>query len=106
MSLKDMTKEELELLSHKDITNLLLEENGKMNTKDIFKKITGSTIIEYVNREKVNLIKSYTSGNRMTLANASKLVGIDDCSYMSRLFKKVTGISYTQFQKLNDRKIN
>lgn len=40
MSLKDMTKEELELLSHKDITNLLLEENGKMNTKDLFKKIT------------------------------------------------------------------
>lgn len=40
MSLKDMTKEELELLSHKDITNLLLEENGKMNTKDLFKQIT------------------------------------------------------------------
>lgn len=40
MSLRNMTKEELELLSHKDITNLLLEDNGKMNTKDLFKQIT------------------------------------------------------------------
>lgn len=34
-----MSKEELELMSHKDITYLLLEENGVMNTKDLFKKI-------------------------------------------------------------------
>ena len=29
MSIKNMTKEDLELLSNKDITNLLLEEKGK-----------------------------------------------------------------------------
>lgn len=34
-----MTKEDLELLSNKDITNLLLEENGKQTTPDLFKKI-------------------------------------------------------------------
>ena len=35
-----MTKEELELLSNKDITNLILEESKKsMNTADLFKKI-------------------------------------------------------------------
>lgn len=34
-----MSKEELELLSNKDITNLLLEEKGKQNTADLFKKI-------------------------------------------------------------------
>ena len=39
MSIKKMSKEELELMSHKDITYLLLEENGVMNTKDLFKKI-------------------------------------------------------------------
>lgn len=73
--------------------------------QNIFKRITDFTIIEYINREKIKLVKSYTSGNRMTLATASKLVGVEDCSYMSRLFKKVTGISFTQFQKLNDRMI-
>ena len=40
MSLKNMTKEELELLSNKDITNLILEESKKsINTADLFKKI-------------------------------------------------------------------
>ncbi len=39
MSLKKMSKEELELLSNKDITNLLLEEKGKQTTPDLFKKI-------------------------------------------------------------------
>lgn len=40
MSIEKMGKDELELLSYKDITNLLLEENGPMNTADLFKKIT------------------------------------------------------------------
>ena len=34
-----MKKEDLELLSNKDITNLLLEEKGKQTTIDLFKKI-------------------------------------------------------------------
>lgn len=40
MSLKEMKKEDFELLSYKDIANLILTESGKMNTKDLFKKIT------------------------------------------------------------------
>ena len=40
MSIEKLKKEELELLSHKDITNMLLEEKGAMNTADLFKKIT------------------------------------------------------------------
>lgn len=39
MSIKNLTKDELELLSHKDITNLLLEEKGKQKTADLFNKI-------------------------------------------------------------------
>ena len=37
--MKKFSKEELELLSNKDITNLLLEEKGKQKTADLFKKI-------------------------------------------------------------------
>ena len=40
MSLKTMKKEDLELLSNKDIAKMILEENNKkMNTADLFKKI-------------------------------------------------------------------
>lgn len=40
MSIENLKKEELELLSYKDITNMLIEEKGAMNTADLFKKIT------------------------------------------------------------------
>ena len=41
MSLKSMKKEELELLSYTDLTELILMENkGAMNTAAIFKKIS------------------------------------------------------------------
>lgn len=39
MSLKKLKKEDLELLSNKDITNLILEEKGAQNTADLFKEI-------------------------------------------------------------------
>lgn len=39
MSIDKMSKEELELLSYKDITNLLITEKGKMNTGELFKTI-------------------------------------------------------------------
>lgn len=39
MSIKNMSKEELELLSNKDITNLLLEEKGRQNTAELFNQI-------------------------------------------------------------------
>ena len=40
MSLKTMKKEELELLSNKDIAYMILEERkNKLNTADLFKKI-------------------------------------------------------------------
>lgn len=40
MNLKDMSKEEVELLSYTDLTNLILAENkSSMNTPTIFKKI-------------------------------------------------------------------
>lgn len=42
MSINNLSKEELELYSHKDITYMLIKEFGPMNTADLFKKITDS----------------------------------------------------------------
>ena len=42
MKLKDMKKEELEILSYTDLTEMILKESKKpMNTANIFKKICG-----------------------------------------------------------------
>lgn len=39
MKLSKMKKEDLELLSNKDITYYILDEEGKLNTADLFKKV-------------------------------------------------------------------
>ena len=39
MSIDKIKKEELELLSYKDITSMILEEKGAMNTLKLFEKI-------------------------------------------------------------------
>jgi len=39
MSINEMKKEDLELLSYKDITNLILEDKGAMSTKGLFELI-------------------------------------------------------------------
>ncbi len=39
MTIDKMKKEELELLSYKDITSMILEEKGAMNTLKLFEKI-------------------------------------------------------------------
>lgn len=44
MRLAKMKKEDLELLSHKDISYYILEEEGKMNTAELFKKVV--TLLE------------------------------------------------------------
>lgn len=50
MELKNMTKEELEILSYADLAHLILLENGKcMNTPTIFKKIC--ELLEYSDEE-------------------------------------------------------
>lgn len=48
MKLAKMKKEDLELLSHKDITYYILEEEGKMNTTALFKRVV--TLLELPNK--------------------------------------------------------
>ena len=58
MSLKDMTKEELEVLSYTDLTYMLLKENKKtMNTPTLFKKIC--ELLEFTDEEYAAKIGDY-----------------------------------------------
>lgn len=58
MKIKNMTKEELELLSYTDLTNMLLKEEKKpMNTPTIFSKIC--SLLSYSEKEYNDLIGDY-----------------------------------------------
>ena len=73
MSLKKMTKEDLELLSNKDITNLILEESKKsINTADLFKKII--KLLELPESTFENKIGDYYT----SLATDKRFILLDD----------------------------
>ena len=58
MKLKNMSKEELELLSYTDLTNILLKEKGRpMNTPSIFKEIC--QLLEFTDEQYAEKIGDY-----------------------------------------------
>lgn len=57
MKFDEMNKEDLELLSYKDITNLILEDSKQLNTADLFKIIT--TKLEMSSKEYESKIGDY-----------------------------------------------
>lgn len=70
MKLKNMSKEELEVLSYTDLTEMILKENKKpMNTAKIFKKICD--LLELTEEDYSNKIGDYytslTTDKRFTL---------------------------------------
>jgi len=75
MSINDMSKDELELLSYKDITNILLDEKGAMSTKDLFKTIT--TLLELPNKVFETKIGDYYT----TLTTDKRFILLEDGSW-------------------------
>jgi YesN/AraC family two-component response regulator len=63
----------------------------------IFRQHANMGVTEYINYHKVQLAKQYIRGRRLSLKDISVQLGIDDPSYMSRLFKKIEGISYREY---------
>lgn len=73
----------------------------------VFKKIAGESIVTYINKYRLYLIKNYVSDLKMTLKEACALVGIKDPAYASRLFKKYERQSLREFKStiwVNPRK--
>ena len=63
----------------------------------IFKTSVGMSPVEYANQYRVRLAVQYIKSRNFSLKEAAYEVGIEDPSYMSRLFKRVTGVSYRRF---------
>ncbi len=93
MSIKEMSKEDLELYSHKDLTYMLIKECGAMNTADLFKKIT--TSLELPNSFYENKIGDYYT----TLTTDKRFILLEDGNWdlsekyaSSKTNKKITSL--------------
>ncbi len=69
------------------------------HTERVFKAANGVGLMEYVNICRVKTAISLMENMHMSLKDAAHNVGIDDPSYMSRLFRHVTGFSCREYFK-------
>ncbi len=66
----------------------------------LFKRYSGYTITEYLNRQRVRVAKNLLASTpNLTLAEISEQVGIGDEKYFMRLFKRYEGITATAYRK-------
>ena len=70
----------------------------------LFKKECNCSIIEYYINEKIKKAKIMIIESCLSLVEVAHRLGFDDYNYFSRLFKKKTGYTPTQYKKLNIKK--
>jgi two-component system, response regulator YesN len=58
----------------------------------IFKKETGETITDCLTKIRIDRAKSLLKDTELLIQQVSEMVGYEDASYFSKVFKKVTGI--------------
>jgi YesN/AraC family two-component response regulator len=66
----------------------------------IFQKMTGYTILSYLNAIRIKKAKDLFDTTPMKISEIGYLVGVDDPYYFSKLFKKHTGMTPSQYIKL------
>ena len=87
---------------HRKIT--IEEIAGEVNLSpthigNVFKMVTGQTIIEYINQIKMQVVKEMVLNGHLSFAEAGERVGITDTSYLSRLFRKHMKVSIQQLKR-------
>ncbi|GAA0133193.1 AraC family transcriptional regulator [Paenibacillus sp. YSY-4.3] len=65
----------------------------------IFKKTTGSTLIEYVNYIRINEAMRLLSGSDLTITEIAEQIGCGNPNYFTKLFRQYKGVTPSQWRK-------
>lgn len=69
----------------------------------IFHRVKGMSVVEYINTHRVKAVAELMTTQNISLKEAALNVGVTDPAYMSRLFKKVTGLSCREYMRQKDK---
>ncbi|MBO4326253.1 MAG: helix-turn-helix transcriptional regulator [Clostridia bacterium] len=64
---------------------------------NIFKHEMGQTLVKYINGAKMKKVIDLVQHNNVIFSQAGRIVGIEDAHYLSRLFRKLYGVSFREY---------
>ncbi len=67
----------------------------------LFKKCTGVNFIDYISTLKINAAKDLLKDPLRSAAEIASMVGYESASYFTRAFKRMTGVTPTEWRKTN-----
>lgn len=67
---------------------------------DMFKNITGENFIDYLTRYRIDKAKELLKDMSVKTYEIGRMVGYEDSNYFSKVFKKVVGISPSQYRNI------
>ena len=82
------------------ISSKTLEEMFEINfdyINRIFSEMTGQTIFSYLNMLRINQAKELIRTTNLSFTEIAYLVGIEDKYYFSRVFKRMVGMTPTEY---------
>ncbi len=94
---KDEFTEVFQFINSNLSLKLTLSEVAAMNCMSIpsfckkFKERTGMTLVQYINQQKIERVKTYLKNQSYSLEQIAEMTGFTNENYMIRVFKKVTG---------------
>lgn len=87
---------------HSKVTLEMLSHEVNMNVSylcRIFKQDVGKSIVQYINEMKINHAVELLKFPDARIKEVAAAIGIDDPFYFNRLFKKLVGVSPSDFRK-------
>lgn len=87
---------------HQKITVPEIAEHLKISTgylSRLFKEINRQPVLDYILRQKLEIVKQMITEKKCTLREAGQCVGIGDENYLSRIFRKHVGITAQDYRK-------
>jgi len=65
----------------------------------LFKKETGQTFKEYINKKRIQIAQNMLLNTNYTVTEIAVQTGYNNVTYFNRIFKKIKGVTPTAYRK-------
>ena len=95
-----------EMPGHMNFSSYLADKIGSdySSLSTLFSSIEGMTIEKYIILQKVEKVKELIVYNELTFSEIALIVGYSSSQHLSTQFKTITGLSPSQFKKLQGKR--